>query len=89
MPADDPLIAEWAKRIRGAREHLGLTQTEFGRLLGPMSTSRGQAKYITYKTVSEWERELTFPRREARKRLMVIFAQVEAAQVAEENGAAV
>ena len=89
MPADDPLIAEWAERIRNARAHLDLTQTEFGRLLGPMSTKRGQAKFITYKSVSELERELTFPNREARKRLMVIFARVESAQVAEENGAAV
>ena len=89
MPADDPLIAEWAEKIRAARAQLGLTQTEFGRLLGPMSSRGGQAKYVTYKTVSEWERELTFPRREARKRLMVVFAQVEAGKVAEENGAAV
>ena len=88
-PSGDPLTAEWAERIRSARAHLGLTQTEFGRLLGPMSTSRGQAKYITYKTVSEWERELTLPRREARKRLSVIFAQIEAEKVVEENGAAV
>lgn len=89
MPAEDPLYAEWAEKVRTARAHLGLTQTEFGRLLGPMSTRGGQPKFITYKTVSEWERELTLPRREARRRLSAIFAQIEAEKVTEENGAAV
>ena len=79
MPARDPVAVEWGRKIRDAREYLGLSQTEFGRRVGIQTAA----------TVSDWERGLRTPQPVTRTRLIRIFAKVQAARVEEQDGAAV
>jgi transcriptional regulator with XRE-family HTH domain len=62
----DPLIADFAARIKRVRTRLALTQDDFARMLG-----------VAPKTVSEWERGLGLPRAKARRKLAGIFAAFE------------
>lgn len=64
----DPLAERYARRIRGARAWLGLTQEEFGKLAGG----------ATKKTVRDWEYARATPRSAARFMLAQIFEQVDA-----------
>jgi len=71
QPDTDPLLVEWASRIRDAREALSLTQPELGRLVG-----------VTSKTVGEWERQVSLPSRKHRQRLEDIFQAAKASEAA-------